>query len=43
VLNVAKLHAFGYAGYVHILAEKRVNSEKFKPRAIRGYLIGIVG
>jgi hypothetical protein len=43
VLNVAKLHAFGHAGYVHILAEKRVKGEKFEPRAIRGHLIGMVG
>ena len=43
VPNVAKLQAFGHAGYVYIPAEKRVKGEKFEPRTIRGHLIGMVG
>ena len=43
VLNVAKMHAFGHTGYVHIPSEKRVKGKKFKPRAYRGHLVGMVG
>jgi hypothetical protein len=43
VPNVAKMHAFGYIGYVYILSKKCVKGEKFEPRALPGYLIRIVG
>jgi hypothetical protein len=42
-LKCTSVHAFGYAGYVYILAEKRVKGERFKPYAICGYLVRIVG
>ena len=43
VPNVANLHAFGHAGYVHIPAQTRVKGDKFAPRACRGHLVGMVG
>jgi hypothetical protein len=43
VPNVAKVHAFGHTGYVHISAAKRVKGDKFEPRAARGHLVGMVG
>jgi hypothetical protein len=43
VPNVAKMHAFGHTGYVYIPSEKRVKGEKFEPRALPGYLVGMVG
>jgi hypothetical protein len=43
VLNVGKMHAFGYTSYVYILSKKRVKGEKFEPRALPSYLVRIVG
>ncbi|KAF1936650.1 hypothetical protein EJ02DRAFT_479745 [Clathrospora elynae] len=37
------MHAFGHTGYVHIPAQKRVQGDKFAPRAERGHLVGMIG
>jgi hypothetical protein len=41
--NVAKLQAFGHAGYTQIPAGKCVKGDKFAPRAERGHLVGMIG
>jgi hypothetical protein len=41
--NVAKLQAFGHAGYAYIPAGKRVKGDKFAPWAERGYLVSMIG
>jgi hypothetical protein len=41
--NVAKMHAFGHTGYVHIPAAKRIKGDKFEPRAAYGHLVSMVG
>lgn len=36
------MHAFSYTRYYYILAQKRVQGNKFAPCAYKGYLVGIV-
>jgi hypothetical protein len=43
VPNVAKMHAFGHVGYAYIPFNARVKGDKFKPRAYKGHLVGMVG
>jgi hypothetical protein len=43
MLNVTKMHAFSYIGYVYILSKKRVKGKNFKPYALPSHLIKIVG
>lgn len=43
VPNIASMHAFSYVGYAYTPKQKRVKGNKFAPRAVKGYLVGIVG